>query len=109
MYNTSINRTGNIWENNNQTTTTQPSPVGGSLAEGRVNGRVGGTVGGGVKSHDDVSGISFDSDDNNRFLSILGAPYSATDDGHGKFSPAPRTKWPRTDHGTPGDNKNNRD
>ena len=104
MYNTALNRSGNHYDTN-QNTPSHPAPLGGpSVAEGRLGGRMGAPIVA-AGGHDDVSGISFGHDEDNRFLNILGAPYSATDDGHGKFTPAPRTRIPRTDHGTPGDNK----
>jgi len=82
-------------------------PVGEGLsaATDRLNGRSA-RGGGHSGSSDDISSLMFDQGDDNRFAGILGEPYVPQVGENGKVEPLPRTRWPRTDHGAPGDNKN---
>ena len=100
-----INRLNNQYDNGDWNNPgIMPGQPGHAEDRLKSGNRTGGVIAAGG-GRDDITGISFDHEDHNRFLGILGAPYSAQDDGHGKFTPAPRTEWPRTDHGAPGDNK----
>ena len=75
-----------------------------SAAAQRLQGRSGGTNS--AASSDDISGLSFDhGGGESHFMKAFSDCYVPENDGHGKFTPCPRTKFPRTDHGAPGDNK----